>query len=448
MVGYSLTTFGTLVSALQARLGKQSINFYSQGELQFYIREALQTWQAFSQFYTLKAQIPTVSGTLFYNLSALIPQLAPSITDQDLITQIQIHLLEPTSSTSWIGTEQFTYQQVVDAIQKRIDQFKLETGLTLVVSEVVGPSPPAYSIDLDDTVIDVRRAMWKTIDGAYSLLWRADEYVFTAASPSWFNTAALPTDFSTTLQQPLGLVVSPQPNDIGLINLFTINSGPTLSPATSATILGIPDDFVWVVKFGTLADLFAAAGPGQDLARAGYCESRWSDGIELARITNFVKLGYQNGIPAFVDSMEELDTSSPGWVSGTPGPPLGMAVSGNIAATSPIADDVYSLMFDITPKMILPGSLSDFVQIGQEYLDVIVDYAQHLAHLKEGIAETLASFQLYKNFVTLAAVENDRLRAASNNFDVLSDRTQREEHVNLRRKSDLSLTELNYAPSK
>ncbi len=442
-MGYTLTTFGQLTTALSLRLSDPAFVFWSKSELQAYLREALRTWQAHSQFYSTKAQFNTTAGTFLYNLYDELPELTPTVTDREVIEDIQRYLQEPVSATTWTGTEQFTYSTVVQAIANRRDRFMLETGLTNSVSEVVS-SPPAQGVlELDDHIINIRRAMWKNFDGIYSLLWLADEYAFLAMDPDWFNSPGVPTDYSTALQQPLNLQLSPPPSDLGSVNMVTTNSGSTLKPTISSTVLGIPDDFVWVVKFGALADLFSTPGPGMDPSRAAYCESRWTDGIELARITNFVELGMQNGVPSFIDSMEELDSADPSWVSSTPGPPESLVVSGNIAAVSPVPDSgPYSLMFDITPKMIIPTADGQFVQMGQEFLDIILDYAQHLSSIKVGISEINATYQLYKNFVKVASVENDTLRANSSNFDVLSDKSTRGVHENPRRKSDISLEAL------
>lgn len=443
---YTITTFAAFQASLAQRLGDPTNQWWTVQELQFYIREALQVWQAHSQFYSIKAGFQTAPNVLFYDLTSEIPQLTPTITDQELIEQIQIHLQEPISANSWPGTPQFSYDEVVSAIQKRRDQFFLETGLVQAVTEVPAPMPSSGEFPLDDLIIDIRRAMWKDFNGNYSILWRADEFSFLGANPGWYNTAGIPSDFSTVLQQPLSIQLSPPPADQGFVNILSTNSGLNLEPESVPSILGVPDDFVWVVKFGVLADLVGKAGPGNDSYRADYFESRWHDGIELARITNFVKLGFQNGLPAFVDSMEELDTTHPDWVSNAPGIPDGLALAGNLVATNPIPDGTYSLFFSITPNMVLPQTGRDFIQVGQEFLNIILDYAQHLAQIKEGMAEISQTMGLYKNFMAAAMVENDRLRAAAENFDVLSDRTQKETHQKLRRITDLGLKDLDYVP--
>lgn len=435
---YSQITLDQLATSLSIRLGDSSRRFWITAELYSYLRESLRTWQAFSNFTSEEGTFNTASGARFYDLFQLIPDLFPSITDQDLIQDIQRALQEPVSSTAWLGnSDQFSLAGVTQAIQKRRDKFLIETGLVQQFSEVAGPTPPSGELELDQSIIDVRRAMWKDSNNIYTKLWQADTFMLTAGSQTW-TVPSVPIDFTTFFSTPITLLLAPPPA-IGLggnVHLITVNSGPDLNPSASPTILGIPDDLCWVVKFGVLADLLGQDGPGQDVGRAAYCESRWSDGIKLARITNYVRLGYNQGVPRFVDAMEDLDTANPNWMNETPGPPNSLVLSGNIIAVEPPPDAVYALSFTIVPRFPVPTTGGGYIQIGKELVEVILDYAQHLAMFKEGsVKETMG---LYQNFVQEAAVENDILKARAVDFDVLSDRTTRDENLNPRRRSDFA----------
>jgi hypothetical protein len=142
--------------------------------------------------------------------------------------------------------------------------------------------------------------------------------------------------------------------------------------------------------------------------------------------------------------MSELDYTKPTWVSSAAGTPSEVGLSGNIIATNPISDNQpHSIGLDIMPNFPIPAG-TGFVQIGNEIVNVIVDYAQHLAYLKIGAGELKDSIHLYKNFMSLAAAQNDRLRANSNNFDILSDRSNAEKKFVKRRNSDLAEKELIY----
>lgn len=439
-MAYSQLTFDQLTTALSIRLSDPNKVFWLEAEMQAYLKEALRTWQAFSQYTSDNAGFNTVANTPYYDLFSQITKLAPTITDRNLIEDIERHLQEPISSTVWTGTEQFTLAGVTQAIQKRRDRFLIETGLVSAFSEVAASTA---DLILDDNIINVRRALWKTAGGIYNILWPADTFMLTSGSQAW-TIPDVPADFTTYYSSSLDLLLAPPPSVAGFVHMITVNSGPDLNPAASETVLGIPDDLCWVVKFGALADLFGQDGPGQDVGRAQYCETRWKDGIKLARISNYVQLGYQVGTPSFINSLEEQDTSEPDWVNNTPGAPVSLSISGNVAAINPTPDAAYALSFQIVPKAVMPTAGGDFVQVGQEIIDVILDYAQHLANVKESANDIQETMGMYQNMVKLAAVENDILRAKAVDFDVLQDRSTLESKERPRRRSDFGLSAVDY----
>src|SRR5208282_926816 len=105
-----------------------------------------------------------------------------------------------------------------------------------------------------------------------------------AALPSWETNAATPEMYSTIVSPPLTVQLGPVPINTGQLDIVPVNIGPALNPAAGATVLGIPDDLSWVVKMGALADLLGTDGLPRDPDRAKYCEDRWQQGCELARI--------------------------------------------------------------------------------------------------------------------------------------------------------------------
>lgn len=441
---YKQVQFGDLANRLSARLGDPvpsngpALGFWTAPEIRGYLIEALRTWQAHSAFFSTRATFPT-GPQLFYETTSLIPQLSFSVTDRNIIQDIAWALQEPfTDGSLWTGT-QFTLDAITTAIQQRRDRFKVESGIGSSVDELVYSGGPGGVFELPDNIIDVRRVMWKNSSGVYSILWKADQFSLSAGSPSWFNNPGTPTDYSLVLQQPLALQLSPPPNDVGSIHLISLHSGVQLNPLTRATILNIPDDLAWVVKFGALADLFGEDGIGKDPARAEYCEERWRDGIKLARIYNSVRFGYIDGVPTFLDALEELDQSNPLWVSSPASKTTSyLAIRGSILAAFPRTNSQpNSIALDITPKFPIPTDDLDWIQLGQEYLDVILDYAEHLANVKVGAEELKDTYRCYQNFVSQASLINDRLMAQAGNFDVLSDRSRISDHLNPRRKSDI-----------
>lgn len=445
--GYTQIEFSQLQTNLATRLNDPNNLFWTAAEIISYLQESLRTWQAFSQFLTARDTFTTDGTTLFYDLYSKFTNdsLTPSVTDQDLIKQIEQHLQEKLSLTSWTGTEQFNYAQVVLAIQRRLDKFKIESGLSLSIFPIT-VSTTTQTVELDDSIIDIRHAMWLQPNGTYSTLWRSDSFETNATFPKNWNNPGLPTDYLLSVNQPLLLTISPPNANAGAIYLIVTTSGPNLDPAIGPTVLGIPDDFTWIVKFGAMADILGTPGPGQDLTRAAYCESRWKDGMMLARMSNFVRMGYINIQPCFVDAITEIDQANPSWMNTSGGSTAGNSLvsMGNMVGVAPLFNgDLIAL--DIVPKYPIPVAPTDFVDIGQELMDVILDYAQHLASFKEGFSEM--DTRLYENLVRQAYVENDRLRAIVQNFDVMSDRDSLDAKMNQRRISDLDIPSLSYSRS-
>lgn len=437
---YTSVQYSSLVTALSVRLSDVNFAFWTQNEVMSYIDEAIRTWQAYSAAYNIRVIVPTAANTLFYDLFQLVPELAPSIQDVDLVRDISFALQEPFNFATqrWIGTEQFSEADVFQSLNQRRNKFFLETGLVLKNVEIPGPTVPANTLVLPQDVIDIRNMLWKDDTNLYSLMWRLDP--FTAASKPVLLPGT-PSDYATYPMQPQVATLYPPPINNGMTNLLVIESLPDLVPG-SPVILGIPDDFCWVLKYGALADLYASDGPGQDDQRAAYCEKRWTDGILLARISNIIHLGQNAGNPEYVDSLFELNSGDPLWPSKPTGPPDILAVAGNIIATSPVSDVSYSLAFDIQAKA--PISHTGVVQIGPETVAVILDLAQHLADVKEGAEELQNSSRQYSNMVKLASVTNDRLRAQAQNFDVLNSRSKRFSKEHPRRISQLGMKELDY----
>lgn len=441
-MAYTQITFDQFVSAISARLNDPTNRFYLLAEVQSYAKEALRTWQAFSAFTTERDSITTVAGTMLYDLQALVANLAPTITDQQIIVEIQQHLQEPLSPTSWIGSQQFTFAQVVAAIQRRRDKFIIETGIHLYpVTQAV--TAGAGNVELDDPTIDVNRAVWLDQSNFRSILFKTDQFALTGASATWLTVPGVPSDYTTVLATPLMIQLAPPPAANGTLEMLVTQTGPDLNPLAGATILDVPDDFYWVVKYGALADLFGQDGPGKDASRQEYCEARWSEGISIARLYNVVRFGYINGTPSFVDTVEELDAYQVNWPNGAnSAAPQNLAVAGTVLAVNPPPTSGVTISLDIIAKMPIPTVGGDFIQVGKEVVDVLVDYAQHLAMVKEGSVELQATQEQYNNLVKLASVVNDRLRANNQDFDALSDKSLRQYHELQRRVTDIDKAEL------
>lgn len=454
-MAFTHTRWNELQISLAARLDDPGNKFWTIAENYRYLTEALRAWNAYAQYSRERGSMnldTPVGGLFFVDVYSDLTSLTPTVTDQDLIVEIQTALLEPENATGWSGTSQFGYDEIADNLIRRRNQFLLETGMVIhQTGDIASVIPSSGRYALDDKTIDVRRVAWRSLDDSgdpanYTTLWRTDEAALTSWDRSWYNPAAQPRRYSVAVTPPLNLQLAPPPNDSGLLNLLTVQTGPTLNPATQATVLGIPDDYCWIIKYGVLQDLLSGNSPSVDLTRAEYCQARWDEGVALARISASILNASINDQPVEISPLQPLDAYKASWMNSTPSVPYQILSAGwNLFMPFPIPDGVYGMTCDVIRNMPIPSGPSDFVQIGREFLDTILDYAFHLAAFKMGGMEFLTSKPNYDSLVQVAAQNNDKLRANSQAFSVLQTKEQAEGKLRPRKQSDINLQAMNYA---
>jgi hypothetical protein len=440
VASYTFTTFAAAKTDLASRLDSAKV-FWIEAELGEWLIESLRTWNSAAQFFRNRAVFNTIPGQTFYDLTSTADcgggatnppaLLGYALTDRSVINQCQYNLLEPIT-TDWLlhtpaMTEMFTLNEVQVAIQRRRDQFYLETSPVLIHSLITGPSASSSGrLGLPDTIIDVRRVAWKNADGNFTQLWREDEYAANGYRYGWAANPATPAAYSTYLVPHVGLQLIPPNDDIGQVDLITLNDQPALD-VTTGVLLNVPDDFAWAVRFGALADLLGKDGQASDPFRAKYGEQRWAEGIQLAKMNATLQTASINGIQVPIQSFRDADGYNAGWQNQS-GTPTALLSDSNLVALTPTPDSgVYSVEIDAVVNAIVPADDADYLQIGREEYDAVLNYSVHLAAFKLGGDEFAATFPYYKNMMTLASEHNDRLRAQAQNFAVFQERSQREE---------------------
>jgi hypothetical protein len=441
---YTFMLWGALKQQLAQRLSitLTATSFWTDTELGLILAEALRTYGSITQFWKERGVFNTVAGTPFYDLTLQLPALlGQTLTDRDMILQLQYALMENkgiSSQSSWLGTEQFTLDDLTQALQRRRNQLLVETGIMLTNSQPAVPPSPIGRVPLDQSVIDVRWASWVGLDDdgdpVYYRLQRSDEFALNAFTRGWAQNASRPTEYSVAVTPPVSLQLAPPPNDVGSLDMLSVNAGANFDPANSATRLGIPDDLAWVLKWGALADLFARAGLSQDLLRARYCEMRWRQGVEIARMQSPLMNAQIQGSEIQISSLEDLERFDTTYWRNTSDQPTKVGVCGyNMIALSKVPDAVYSVTGDVARKAPIPVNDGEYVQMSKEELDVILDYAEHVAVSKQGGDTLTNSLPLMNNFYRMASIRNQRMRANAAFFDALGDRAIRPKEQHPRR---------------
>jgi len=285
-VPYTAPTFAEAKTALASRLNDPDKVHWIDDELGVYIVEALRTWNAWTAHWRDRAVFTTTQNEAFYDLPTEIPTLRGySVTNWDLIRSMQYKLIEPATPTAWSGTAQFTLEQLINAIQRRRDLFLQLTGTVVTRTQTVETPPANGRIDLDESVMTVRRAAWRpTATQFLRPLIRTDEWGASHYSPAWTASTRPPSSFSVSATPPLEMQLIPSGNQLeGTLDLLSVSRGTSIQDPLTEVPLGIPNDYAWGVEYGALADVLQGDGLALDPQRAKYCESRWEQGIEMAK---------------------------------------------------------------------------------------------------------------------------------------------------------------------
>lgn len=420
MSGYTHTTWATLKAALALRLGDVSNTYWSDTELGLYLTEALRTFSLLTGFWRDTGVLTASVSVPFYDLTVLQNGngdnlLDYTVKDQDVVTMIQYHFLEPATGNSWTGSDQFGgLTDLTNSIQKRRDQILADTGC--VVTRTTGIVTPAGTsrIFLSDATIAIRRLAFLDSFGAVTPLLPSDILAQRNYASDELYTPGDAYSYSSASMRPTEVLLVPPVDQPGTLDLVSVQSGAALDP-TVGVLLGLPDDYTWAVKWGAMADLLAKDGPARDPIRSAYCERRYQLAVELIKLSPVVVNAEIDGVPLDTDSLTNMDAYNSDWQT-TLYVPEFMAAIRTLVALAPCPDNTYSLTFDVVRKAPIPVLAGDYVQIGREQLDSILDYAEHLAAFKMGGEEFKATFKGAENFFASAVAYNERLTSMNSNL--------------------------------
>lgn len=208
-----------------------------------------------------------------------------SLTFGDVCSEIQYHLIETVDSGATWSSGLWTTGEVLAYMNNRINQFLRESQILLKRSDI-STIPMEIRHDLPSDFLLGARATWEDADGEITEIprgsaWEADNYL----GSSWpitgnFTKPHLWTDGDV---QNLKLAAVPAVMETGTINVTYVYS-PTDQDGQAATVIPLPIEFVQAIKYGVMADMLGKVGRGQDIQRASYCEQRYQEGVQTAKI--------------------------------------------------------------------------------------------------------------------------------------------------------------------
>lgn len=426
---YTTITLTQALADLGRRLYDPNSVFWPDAEKTLYLQEAVRTFNALANRYRNTFNFPTVVGQHWYNLTSVAGTLRSfNVTDVDLYTIIEYHLLEPPTGATWTGTLQFNINDLVKDVQIRRDQLLFETGCTLERSTQATNQHTSNGVP--ETVIDIRRLAWLP-GSVYSNtpLFRDDQWAQNSYSRSSLRTPGQPSIFKQSTQPPLSFYTDLPPAVAGNYELLTVNSGAVLSTSGPTTMI-VPDDWCWGIKWGALAELLSRESAARDPLRATYCEQRYQQamaGLKGASAVLEAELDYS---VLDIDPVFSADTYRVGWQALANDTPDAVYVAGmNYIALAPAPDAIDLVTLTVLENAPFPASGTQFIQVGREDYDAILDYAQHLAAFKQGGAEFTSTFPLLQEFIAHCTMYNDKLAQMGEFTDVMYGQSQLQEQA-------------------
>lgn len=408
----AFTTF-TLADAwddMGSRLADPDHVRWPTAELTIYVQQALRTYNAFTNHFREAADFQTASPQAFYDLPTIAPALRGfTYTVAAAVQQISRQLLEvPPSGSTWNGTDQFSLADITQALQQARDTFLLETGVIVTRSTMaMAPIPVSNVVDLDEIIFNLRRLAWVNQDGIITVLRRTDQWGISNFKTGWQTLADRPPiGYSVSVQPPLKVQLAPRSTQTGTLDLLTLNRGVAPDLNDPAQVLGVPDDWAWLVIFGALAQLLQRDGLALDTGRATYCDARWKHGLGLARTAAVVLGGEISGQTVALGSVSDADAFSASWQM-VPAIPKRILTAGQTVVALwpppgvPPGGGNFTVTLDLVRNAPVPVINTDVLQVGNEVINDLLDYAQHLALWKEGPGQLQASQGLLDQFMRL-----------------------------------------------
>lgn len=401
-MAYAHTTFAQAKAQLALRLDDPDGVFFKDEEHGFAIVQALRMWNVLTGQYRSREIFPTIANEPFYQLATTLTQRTSTITDRQVISEMEYHLMEAQGLSAWTGTDQFTLPQLLTALQNRCNQFLADTGCVLTERSYSVVSGVAT---LEEDVIGIRRAVFRSFDGRYTSLRPSDEH--NSITLQYLPQTGTPCAFSvaTIGQQYVRVLPSPA-DDASTVEALVVVGVPSLDTTANnnnGTVLNIPDDYVWAVKYGALADIFNSFS-GSDTSRADECEQMYKLGVQLAITMPVALIGSIDGVRAPIASIAFTDLGNNGWEGADVGTPAVISVAGpELIALTKVPDSAnHTVELEYIRTANVPSDDANFVDIGKEQLDAILGMAHRILTLKVGGTEHEAAGPMSQQFIEQA----------------------------------------------
>ncbi len=428
---YQVVTLGQFTTQVGEVMDDSNHTYWTVPEIQSTIYEFLRVWGAYTNYWKIRGTFDVNPGSIlpFYDLAAVLPAYRTRTwTLNQMVMDIQAMLLENDSGVAGTGMSgQITVTTILSAIRVARNKFVLDVRFPLTVKSGAASPPPTQGIvSFNQESVFVHRVGWKdTTSGVWSNVWRQDEWIADKGSLLWPIEPGIPQEYSEASMSPLQIQLIPPPANTGEMETLSVDSYQ-MDLTNPDTTFRVPDEWVHAIKYGALSYILNGEGQIKDVLRGAYAESRYQQAVQLAKDARSVIRLMSNGIPLAIDTLYNVDAGLPYWRNQT-GPPQMAGVFYDFIAIVPgVPNAIYSIAADVVRSAPLPANDSDFIQIGSEDLDNMMDYVTHVLTFKCGGNDFKSTMPAYDSFMTAVGYRNKISAAKIQYLTPLFGQTQKE----------------------
>lgn len=412
MSAFNWITFSQAVSEVALRLGDENMVFWSSEELGLYISEALRLWNCLTAYWATPYELTftQVTNQNWYAANGSGSPRQPALTDTDVYTLIEYHLLEPATGSTWTGTDQFSIADLSQACSRRRNEI-LQAAACNMAESSLSVTPNTSAVGVNDLYLDVRRCRWVPAanQGSPVTLQRGDSRSFQYFTPRYAQTNGNPLRWDVIGSPPQTITLDTMVNVPSTLQVLGMKAGDDFDPPASSPLL-MPDDWMWVLKFGAMADILSKEQEGKDLERAAYCRQRYEEGLKLMARMPWLLQAFINGVAVDTQALAGADRTNYEWQSRSAAYPEVVVGGIDLYAVSPVPTGTLSLLLMVVGNAPIPASDDAEIQVPRDVMDAILSEAQHLALFKSAGAEFKESLVLHQEFIKMALRTNARLR--------------------------------------
>ena len=209
-----------------------------------------------------------------------------NISDQELLNQMQYHLIETPNNGATIGSDLWTTTEWIQYLNDRQRQFLKETGI--IVTYRTDPGVIGQQrYELPEGSCGLRRLSWEEQDDpnypTFRSMHRVDTWMLDNMLQTWSTTSAAAPKYYSEINLPTQTFeVAKAPSADGTFHILYLDIEAALS--NSGVRLSVPDEFAHYIMWGAIGDCLRKTGPMYDPIRAAYADSRFAEGIALAKL--------------------------------------------------------------------------------------------------------------------------------------------------------------------